>query len=104
GTKGITIPCPAWIGFASIWGTKPSLPKTCWNDACIFSMLKISYQSAGEEHLVLKAPEGHEWQVGDLLYGLPAHICPTVALYDWLTVVQYQRTAGTWEVFARKWH
>ena len=58
--------------------------------------------SHSEEHLVLEAPEAHEWQVGDVLYGLPIHVCPTVALYDRLTVVQHQRTAGTWEVFARK--
>ncbi|WP_262249622.1 hypothetical protein [Parapedobacter soli] len=44
--------------------------------------------SHSEEHLVLDAPAGHGFRVGDVLYALPIHICPTVALYDRLTVVQ----------------
>ncbi|GGG73357.1 threonine aldolase [Parapedobacter pyrenivorans] len=58
--------------------------------------------SHSEEHMVLKAPSGQSWQVGDVLYALPIHICPTVALYDRLTVVQGQRTTDTWKVVARK--
>jgi DNA-binding NarL/FixJ family response regulator len=27
-----------------------------------------------EEHMVVRAGEGHLWKVGDLLYGLPIHI------------------------------
>lgn len=38
--------------------------------------------SHSEEHLVAEAPEGHSWKIGDVLYGLPYHICPTVALYE----------------------
>ncbi|MGK6352203.1 D-TA family PLP-dependent enzyme [Parapedobacter sp. DT-150] len=54
-----------------------------------------------EEHLVLEAPIGHGWKVGDVLYGLPNHICPTVALYDRLQVVEGQRATGSWAVVAR---
>lgn len=57
--------------------------------------------SQSEEHLVLEAPDGHPWQVGDVLYGVPYHICPTVALYDRLTVVQAHRATARWEVIAR---
>ncbi len=35
-----------------------------------------------EEHLVLETPNATTWNVGDVLYGIPRHICPTVALYD----------------------
>ena len=55
-----------------------------------------------EEHLVLEASRGHSWKVGDVLYGLPYHVCPTVALYDRLTVVQNTRASDTWPVAARK--
>lgn len=55
-----------------------------------------------EEHLVLRAPEGHHYREGDVLYALPIHICPTVALYDRLTVVQDCQAIGTWPVVARK--
>jgi len=58
--------------------------------------------SHSEEHLVLEVPAGYSFCVGDVLYGLPFHICPTVALYDWLTVVQNDRTFEKWSVVARR--
>ena len=58
--------------------------------------------SHSEEHLVLDAGEGHTFQVGDVLYALPTHICPTVALYDKLQVVRHQAVVAHWEVVARK--
>jgi D-threonine aldolase len=54
-----------------------------------------------EEHLVLEAPEGHNYKVGDVLYGLPFHICPTVALYERVNTVQKERVNGEWRVIAR---
>ena len=35
-----------------------------------------------EEHLVLEAGAQHGYKIGDLIYGMPYHICPTVALYE----------------------
>lgn len=58
--------------------------------------------SHSEEHLVLEVSEGHEWEVGDVLYGLPSHICPTVALYERLTVVQNGCAVDNWPVAARR--
>ncbi len=58
--------------------------------------------SHSEEHLVLAAPAGHGYRVGDVLYALPIHICPTVALYDRLTVVQTGHATDYWPVTARK--
>ncbi len=57
--------------------------------------------SHSEEHLVLEAPAGHGWKVGDVLYGLPRHICPTVALYDRLHLVEARNVTGSWAVVAR---
>jgi D-serine deaminase-like pyridoxal phosphate-dependent protein len=54
-----------------------------------------------EEHLVMEAPTGHPYCPGDLLYGIPYHICPTVALYDKLVVVEDGEAIGFWEVAAR---
>ena len=54
-----------------------------------------------EEHLVMEAPEGHHYQPGDVLYGIPYHICPTVALYEKLTVIENGMPAGEWKVLAR---
>jgi D-serine deaminase-like pyridoxal phosphate-dependent protein len=54
-----------------------------------------------EEHLVLEAPEGHGYRPGDVLYGIPYHVCPTVALYDRLVVVDKGEICGDWKVAAR---
>jgi len=54
-----------------------------------------------EEHLVLEAGPGHSYRVGDLLYGLPHHICPTVALYEQAVVIQHHQPVATWQTVAR---
>lgn len=54
-----------------------------------------------EEHLVVEAGPGHGYRPGDLLYGLPHHICPTVALYERALTVEDQRVAGEWPTVAR---
>lgn len=58
--------------------------------------------SHSEEHLVLEAPIGHNYHTGDVLYVIPIHICPTVALYDRLTVVQDGSAVDHWSVVARQ--
>ncbi|GAB3700287.1 D-TA family PLP-dependent enzyme [Spirosoma flavus] len=54
-----------------------------------------------EEHLVLEAGEGHTYQVGDVLYGLPIHICPTVALYERAYTIEHGNVTGEWQTIAR---
>ncbi len=54
-----------------------------------------------EEHLVLEAGENHGFQVGDTLIGIPYHICPTVALYEKVYVVENNRVCGEWPITAR---
>jgi D-threonine aldolase len=53
--------------------------------------------SQSEEHLVLKTAE-HEYKVGDVLYGIPYHICPTVALYDQMVIVNDHVAHGDWMI------
>ena len=55
-----------------------------------------------EEHLVVKVPDATKYKVGDVWYGVPVHICPTVALYDTAIVVNDHKVIGEWEVVARK--
>ncbi len=55
-----------------------------------------------EEHLVVEAGPGHNYQPGDVLYGLPFHICPTVALYERAYAVQNGHLTGEeWRIIAR---
>lgn len=57
--------------------------------------------SQSEEHLVLEAPAGHGLQPGDVLYGIPFHICPTVALYEKVYTVENNLCTGSWKNEAR---
>lgn len=54
-----------------------------------------------EEHLVLKVPDASKFKAGDVLYGVPVHICPTVALYEKAFVVENNNALDEWRVIAR---
>ena len=54
-----------------------------------------------EEHMVIEVGAKHEFKVGDVLFALPIHICPTVALYDRAQIVEEGNVIDTWKVIAR---
>ena len=55
-----------------------------------------------EEHLVFRTPEKHAYKTGDVFYGVPHHICPTVALYEEAAVCRDRKVADSWPIVARK--
>jgi len=54
-----------------------------------------------EEHLVLKVPDSNKYMIGDVLYGVPKHICPTVALYEKAFVIENNEMMKIWYIIAR---
>jgi D-serine deaminase-like pyridoxal phosphate-dependent protein len=54
-----------------------------------------------EEHLVLRTPRADEFPIGTALYGIPWHICPTVALHGSAYVVEDRRVTAEWPIIAR---
>lgn len=54
-----------------------------------------------EEHMVFTSPEGSHYAVGDVLYGVPYHVCPTVALHDRPAVVENGQVKTYWQTTAR---
>lgn len=54
-----------------------------------------------EEHLVVRSARAAQYQVGDVVYGIPYHICPTMALHSEVWAVQDGRAAERWPVVAR---
>ncbi len=54
-----------------------------------------------EEHLVVEVRDTADFKVGDVWYGVPIHICPTVALYDKVMVVEKGNVTKSWRVIAR---
>jgi len=55
-----------------------------------------------EEHLVVSTEDAPGMSIGDLVYALPVHVCPTMALHEKVYVVQNQKVVDTWMVVARK--
>ncbi|MGP8239658.1 MAG: D-TA family PLP-dependent enzyme [Limisphaerales bacterium] len=51
-----------------------------------------------EEHLVIEPEVFQEWTVGDCLFGVPWHICPTVALYNEAVVIKQGRAMERWPI------
>jgi len=54
-----------------------------------------------EEHLTIETDRADEFPVGTPLYGIPWHICPTVALHQEAVVVRDGRAMERWQVVAR---
>ena len=54
-----------------------------------------------EEHLVLETPDASRFSPGDVLLGIPTHICPTSALHHDVAVIDGGQLVGPWQVTAR---
>lgn len=54
-----------------------------------------------EEHLVCETGNSHYHKTGDVLYGLPYHVCPTVALYERVYTIENGKVTGEWKNVAR---
>jgi D-serine deaminase-like pyridoxal phosphate-dependent protein len=57
-----------------------------------------------EEHLVVETKDAADWKVGDCFFGVPWHICPTVALHSRVVVIERGRSVAQWPVNARSRH
>lgn len=85
------------LGHKSVAAENELVKRVCFLNA---SGAKIIGQS--EEHLVLEMPKGHGFKIGDVLYGVPIHICPTVALYDFAATVKGREVNDVWNIISRK--
>jgi len=65
-------------------------------------LLKINGHS--EEHMILEGSDHYDLKIGDILYALPWHICPTVALYDAAIAVVDHQLTDKWITGARTRH
>lgn len=54
-----------------------------------------------EEHLVVETSHAARLSVGDAIYGMPYHICPTVALHGEAVVIADGRAGERWPIVAR---
>ncbi|MDU8887058.1 D-TA family PLP-dependent enzyme [Yeosuana sp. MJ-SS3] len=66
------------------------------------NLSKYTLLSQSEEHGVLSVEHDSKIEIGDVLYGVPYHICPTINLYDDITVISDSKNIDVWEISARK--
>jgi D-threonine aldolase len=65
-------------------------------------ILDATFIGHSEEHLVFESAAAPSMHVGDVLYGIPWHVCPTVALYSEAVVVADRHAADSWRITARE--
>lgn len=66
------------------------------------SLPDAEFLGQSEEHLVIKTEVASSLTIGDVLYGIPRHICPTVALHQEVVIVRDGAATGErWEIKAR---
>ena len=68
----------------------------------IFGIHDFTVITHSEEHMVIRTSQAGNLKIGDALYAIPFHICPTVALCDSVSVVNEHKVTGQWNVEARK--
>ena len=54
-----------------------------------------------EEHFVVSVTHPEKYNIGDVFYAVPMHICPTVAKYPSVITVENHEVTGAWAVAAR---
>ncbi|ALM07043.1 alanine racemase [Sediminicola sp. YIK13] len=72
------------------------------NRVRILNLSDYELLSQSEEHGVFKVKEWDKIKVGDVFYGVPYHICPTINLYDEAAVIENGNKVDTWQITARK--
>lgn len=84
------------LGHKAVAGDVPAAQRVWFPD---LSSQRIVRQN--EEHLVVESPDADRYEPGDVLYAIPYHVCPTIALHRDLWVVENHEIAGQWRVAAR---
>ena len=83
------------LGYKSVAAESP-LPRVYFLNAP-----EAKAVSQSEEHLVLEVPDSNTYSIGQVFYGVPKHICPTVALYEKAYVIENGQMCDSWQVIAR---
>ncbi|MET4083760.1 D-serine deaminase-like pyridoxal phosphate-dependent protein [Pedobacter sp. UYP30] len=85
------------LGYKAVASEKPLL-----NRVFFLNAPELHVESQSEEHLVLSDTKSHSYKIGTVLYGLPYHICPTVALYEKAVILDADGNIQYWDIIARK--
>ncbi len=82
-------------------GHKSIAPEMEFPRVRIFGLENCEQIGQSEEHLVVQCEDAGNYEVGDVFYAIPVHICPTVAKYETVSIVENNKITGSWRVAAR---
>jgi len=82
-------------------GHKSIAPEMEFPRVKIFGLENCEQIGQSEEHLVVSCENPDAYEVGDVFYAIPMHICPTVAKYESVSTVVNNVITGSWKVAAR---
>ena len=99
-TRVISKPCPGIItvdmGHKAVAAENPIA-----NRIRFLNLPDAELVSQSEEHGVIETAHWDHLHVGDGIYGIPYHICPTVNLYQEALVISNNKFDGTWPIEGR---
>ena len=82
-------------------GSKAVSPDSPLPRVVIPTLADYTVTGQHEEHLNVRVPDTSRHAVGEVHYGIPVHVCPTVNLYSDLLPVTGGRVGEPWTVAAR---
>ncbi len=89
-------------GFVCIdLGTKAVASEMAHPRIKILGIEDYEFVTHNEEHMVIKPGNQEKLNIGDILYCIPFHICPTVDRYNKVYVAEKGKVTGEWEVKGR---
>ena len=99
-TRVISRPTPKRVtfdlGYKAV-ASDPPAGKRC----VLLNVPKAEAVLHNEEHLVVETPAAESFHPGDVVYAMPAHICPTCALHQFAYVVEDGQVVDHWEIASR---
>lgn len=83
------------LGYKAVSPDNPN-PRLALLDVCHVEVINHS-----EEHLAVVTPDAAKFAVGDPIFAVPYHVCPTVNLHREAVVIENGRAVDRWPVVAR---
>ena len=82
-------------------GYKAVSPDNPYPRVELLGLRDVQLVNHSEEHLAVEASNAAEFAVGDPVFGVPFHVCPTVALHREAVIVENGAATTRWQVLAR---
>lgn len=99
-TRAISRPSPSRLTFDA--GSKSVASDPPMEKRLIFPAFPdATIAMQNEEHLVLERPGGFDLAIGQGIFGIPWHVCPSSALHREMVVIRKGRIDVPWKVVAR---